>query len=445
MESNVARAFKLKHEVAVLFSFLLLMCGAAFAQPPERLNVDGLGKLPAFSHASIAGDLIFVAGTLGTKADSFELVEGGVGPQTEQTLRNIERILGGAGATLRDAVKVNVYLTDMTKFAEMNEAYLRVMGSEPPARTTVGVTALALGALVEIECVAKLPSTRSASIDQSDQTDAADKAPLPIRTTGFVPVGGEQIYYESTGEGAPIVFCHGYGGNHVVWYQQVPEFARTHRALTWDQRGFGRSTNNTNKVDPLTAATDLLALIDHLKLDRVHLVGQSMGGWTVLAFALDHPNRVLSLTLADSIGGIYTPKIEQDFDAFIKENTAKQAQGPPPIGHHPALNPGLAERDLAKAFLYEQLGSLAPPASPAIPMMLRTTKFDHARLAEFRRPVLFIVGSEDNIFTPDMIRAAAPLLPTSRVIQINGAGHSAYFEQPDDWNRAYRDFLGSLK
>ncbi len=123
----------------------------------QRINVDGVGRLPAFSHATVVGDLIFVSGTLGTKPGSFDLVEGGMGPQTTQTLENIRSILGGAGATLDDVVKVNVYVTDMSVFSEMNRAYLEIFGDEPPARITVGCSALALGALVEIDCIADRP------------------------------------------------------------------------------------------------------------------------------------------------------------------------------------------------------------------------------------------------------------------------------------------------
>jgi 2-iminobutanoate/2-iminopropanoate deaminase len=123
----------------------------------RKINVPELGKLKAFSHATKAGGFIFVAGTLGTKAGSFELVAGGAKEQTRQTLANIQAILRGAGADLADVVKVNVFITDMAKFGEMNEAYLEFFPSEPPARITVGCSALALGAIVEIDCVAYKP------------------------------------------------------------------------------------------------------------------------------------------------------------------------------------------------------------------------------------------------------------------------------------------------
>lgn len=125
--------------------------------PPERIVVDGLGRLPVFSHASVADGWIFVSGTLGTVDGGFELAPGGAGPETTHTLRNIERILREAGAGLRDVVKVSVYVADMADFPAMNDAYAEFFPDEPPARITVGGAQLALGARVEIECVARQP------------------------------------------------------------------------------------------------------------------------------------------------------------------------------------------------------------------------------------------------------------------------------------------------
>ena len=123
----------------------------------RKVVVDGLGKLPAFCHAVVAGDFIFVSGTLGTKPNSFELVEGGAGAETRQTLLNIETILEGCGAGLSDLVKLNVFLADIGTFSDMNAAYLEKMGEDPPARITVGRAELALGAAVEIDGVAYKP------------------------------------------------------------------------------------------------------------------------------------------------------------------------------------------------------------------------------------------------------------------------------------------------
>jgi 2-iminobutanoate/2-iminopropanoate deaminase len=123
----------------------------------RKVNVEGLGRLPAFCHAVVAGDFIYVSGTLGVKPNSMDLVEGGTGPETTQTLRNIEAILKACNASLDDVAKVDVFLADMSTFGEMNEAYLGIMGSNPPARITVGGAELALGAAVEIDCIAYKP------------------------------------------------------------------------------------------------------------------------------------------------------------------------------------------------------------------------------------------------------------------------------------------------
>jgi 2-iminobutanoate/2-iminopropanoate deaminase len=120
----------------------------------KKVNVSSLGRLPAFCHAVVAGDFIYVSGTLGTKSGSMELIEGGTGAETAQALQNISLILKECGASLSDLVKVSVFLADIQTFSEMNEAYLEVMGVDPPARITVGRAELARGAAVEIDAVA---------------------------------------------------------------------------------------------------------------------------------------------------------------------------------------------------------------------------------------------------------------------------------------------------
>jgi len=124
----------------------------------KRVNVDGLMKLDAFSHAVVAGDFIYVSGSLGNLGETMELAPGGTAGETKQVLKNIETILAGCGAALKDVVKMGVFLSDMDTFPEMNAAYVEIMGDAPPARITVGKAGLAIGAAVEIDCVAYKPS-----------------------------------------------------------------------------------------------------------------------------------------------------------------------------------------------------------------------------------------------------------------------------------------------
>ena len=123
-----------------------------------KIVVDPVGRLPFFSHASVVGNLVFVSGTLGSVGSGIELAPGGIGAETRQTLENIRAILQGVGADLADVAKVSVYVTNMADFPAMNEAYAEFFppDSAPPARITLQVAGLALGAKVEIECVATL-------------------------------------------------------------------------------------------------------------------------------------------------------------------------------------------------------------------------------------------------------------------------------------------------
>jgi 2-iminobutanoate/2-iminopropanoate deaminase len=123
----------------------------------EKVITPGLARLPSFSHAVVAGGFIHVSGCLGTIGETMDVVPGGTGPETTQILANFGRILETCGAGLGDIVKVNVFLHDMGTFNEMNDAYLAVFESSPPARITVGGVDLALGAAVEIDCVAYRP------------------------------------------------------------------------------------------------------------------------------------------------------------------------------------------------------------------------------------------------------------------------------------------------
>ena len=271
---------------------------------------------------------------------------------------------------------------------------------------------------------------------------AEDSAPLPVKgAKGFFDSGGEQIYYETYGEGEPVVLSHGLGGNHAIWYQQVPVLALSFRVVVWDQRGFGRSTNTGNSAGPETFVEDLRGLLDHLEIERTHLIGQSMGGWTVLGFAIEHPARVRSVVMADTIGGIYTPAIEAHFDEYIRDRMAAPPQGAQPVGPHPAIGSKIVKRDLAQAFLYEQIGSVAEPPPGNVGMLLRTTQYPADKIAGLTMPFLFVVGTEDPIFPPAVIREAATQVERGRVVEISGVGHSPYFETPELWNEAVIDFL----
>ena len=110
-----------------------------------------------YSQAVIVGGFVFSAGQIPLDASTGQIVEGGIKAQTERVMQNLAAVLGAAGLAWTDVVKTTVYLHDMADFPTVNEIYARSLGDARPARSTVQVTALPRGALVEIDFIAKLP------------------------------------------------------------------------------------------------------------------------------------------------------------------------------------------------------------------------------------------------------------------------------------------------
>ncbi|HSL59719.1 MAG TPA: alpha/beta fold hydrolase [Acidimicrobiales bacterium] len=400
---------------------------------PERLVVDGLGRLPQFAHATLTDDLVFVSGTLGT-GDGLTLVDGGVGPETAQALANVGRILDAAGATWDDVVKVSVYLDDLDDFAAMNAAYDEFFTDTPPARITLGGVRLALGARVELECIAHRPSPTSV---------AGGAIPPPVRRTEVVEHDGESLHVEVVGEGGvPLVLSHGAGGNHAVWFQQVASFAADRTVVTWDHRGFGRSTDRAGRSGPEVAVGDLLAILDHLGIERADLVGQSMGGWTVVGAALSRPGLARSLVLADTLGGFTSDPIAAALAAPRRVEAARLDAGR--LGLHPALDTGFSTRRPELAHLYQSLGAMGSADMATILPRLLATTHEAAEAATITCPVLCVVGDRDPLFPPASVRAMADLLPDARVVELPGCGHSPYFEDPEAWNLVVGRFLAEV-
>ncbi len=133
-----------------------LLLAACSDEPGPRI-VDRDPSLPAdlpFSSAVVVGDTIYLSGEIGRAPGGTTLVEGGVGAETRQIFENYKVTLARLDSDLSDIVKCTVFLDDMEKFAEMNAAYAEFFPGDKPARSTFGVDGLALGAALEIECLA---------------------------------------------------------------------------------------------------------------------------------------------------------------------------------------------------------------------------------------------------------------------------------------------------
>lgn len=248
---------------------------------------------------------------------------------------------------------------------------------------------------------------------------------------------GTQIYYEDHGNGEPIVFAHGAGGNHLSWWQQIPHFAKNYRCITYDHRSFGKSTHQSGDHRALFPK-DLEDLLNHLKIERAFLIAQSMGGFSCLPFAVKHPERVIKLVMADTFGGIAEGKLLDEIREFRKNNidplTKKEIRRP--------LGSRFLEQNASGTFLYQEISALNPPRDPAMAQIPEAGDgIMEKDLASFRVPTLYIVGEEDALVSPKIIDMAHRITPGSKIEIVPDAGHSVYFEKPELFNSIVSKFF----
>lgn len=268
----------------------------------------------------------------------------------------------------------------------------------------------------------------------------------PPRTVGRLKRPFGDLYYEVSGSGPALLFAHGLGGNHLSWWQQVAHFAAHYTCVAFAHRGFAPSGPVPSGVDPADYAGDLAALIDHLGFPDVRLVAQSMGGWTMLEYALAHQDRVTALVLSSTSGTIdrrgADPSGGSAYDAWLAKAEATIADGLA-RGIHPAMGERAAKRFPALHLLYRSIDEMAGALDKEKLRagLRRTATRTLGEFKTFRVPTLLIAGGEDVVFPPFLASAIAASLPCGEAETISDAGHSPYFEQAARFNALVDAFL----
>lgn len=247
------------------------------------------------------------------------------------------------------------------------------------------------------------------------------------------------LYYEVHGEGYPLFFVHGGGGNTMCWFQQVPHFSKNYKVITVDLRGFKKSTCAPELVHPRFFADDMRAIMDAEGIRTAAFVCQSLGAWAGLPLAVRSPERVASLFITGSPSPAFSEKnwqvLRSSGDIFNSGRLggSGRSDGVGWNRHVVATRPDLI-------FLYSQIKLLNGPFD-ARTMQDDSVKLHPVDLEAYRVPTMVAGGAHDDFLTPTHHHHVAGLIPGATSHTFLDAGHSAYFETPQDFNQVVDEFL----
>ena len=251
----------------------------------------------------------------------------------------------------------------------------------------------------------------------------------------YADIPGACLWFKETGRhGTPVVFLHAASGTSDSWGLQEPAFIEAgYRFIAYDRKNWGRSESVTPAG---SAADDLEALAQHLGLNRFHLVCTALGGIIGLDYTVEYPDRVISLTVSSSFTGV-TDQSYLDVQTRLRPTEISNLPielrevGP----SYRAVNPeGVAEwlriEESSRHEITPEEGQ-----SPRSPMT-------YARLAAMQTPVLMLTGGADLLSPPAMMKLVADHIPNCRFEVVPEAGHAAFHEEPEVWNKLVLEFMG---
>lgn len=262
-----------------------------------------------------------------------------------------------------------------------------------------------------------------------------------------VSVGSVELYYESLGEGVPLVFqAH----DHTPWlFFQAPVFSQRYRVLTYDRRGTGRSSSPRGDWTAADLANDLAGFLDGLAIDRAIVAGSSLGGVVTAQFAVDHPGRALALVIGHTV-----PYVDDAGRAWLERQIADARAGRPVIARQPAdpgepegpptTDPAFSASELGRMVTATGTGLGRTPEDVARAIAVLTDWDQRSRrndLARINVPALVIVGEREPRSTVERAREWASWIPDAEFVILPGAHHAASREAAPAWNAAVQAFF----
>jgi pimeloyl-ACP methyl ester carboxylesterase len=267
---------------------------------------------------------------------------------------------------------------------------------------------------------------------------------------------GTKLYYEEVGAGTAIIFVHEFAGDYRTWEPQMRAFARSHRCVTYSQRGYPPSDvpSAPARYGQDIARGDVIAVMDALGIDRAHIVGHSMGAYTALHVGLRHPQRCISVTAAGCGWGSLPDAAEREAMRKVAAETAKMfteksmAEAAALYGDGPTRHAQKHKDPRGYADFIRMLSEHSAQGHALTMAMLqsrRPTLWDlEADLKKFSVPLLVIVGDEDDSCLDGSLFLKRTA-PTAALVVLPRSGHTITSEEPAAVNAALADLFAAAE
>ena len=257
-------------------------------------------------------------------------------------------------------------------------------------------------------------------------------------------VNGVNLHYVEVGTGDPVLLIMGFGGDHLAWGFQTPVFAERYRVIAFDNRGAGQSDVPDVPYTTRMLADDAVGLLDHLKIERAHVIGVSMGGMIAQEVALNHPKRVRSVQLHCTLArpDRYMHALIENWRVVRSNVTAEEWMrvvslwlfAPVTYTERPELVEAIIQTGIANPHPFTLTGFLRQGDAVRSHDTLD-------RLATLAPPALVSVADDDILVPPRFSRELAGAIPRAAFTTIERAGHCYFWERPDAFNAMCLEFL----
>jgi pimeloyl-ACP methyl ester carboxylesterase len=272
-----------------------------------------------------------------------------------------------------------------------------------------------------------------------------------IRTSDDV-----NLYYEEAGTGTPVVFVHEFAGDYRTWEPQMRHFSRAHRCVTFSQRGYPPSDipDDPARYGQDFARSDVVALMDALRIEKAHVVGHSMGAYTALHVGIKHPQRCISVTAAGcGWGSLADPAARAAMRAqaaetskmFMEKDMAAAAAiyADTPTRQTQKYKDPRGYAEFAR--MLAEHSARGHALTMAMLQAKRPTLWDmEADLKKFSLPLLIVVGDEDETCLDGSVFLKRAV-PTAGLLVIPRSGHTITSEEPDAFNAALAELFAAAE